>query len=131
MTAIPAAVAGVPEIALCVPPGLRTAGSRRSRWPRPRSSGVDEVYRVGGAQAIAALAYGTESIPAVDIIVGPGNVYVSVAKREVAGAGVVGIESPAGPSELVVVADEHAPADLVARIWPRRPSTGRAGPRSS
>jgi histidinol dehydrogenase len=77
-------------------------------------AGVDEVYRVGGAQAIAALAYGTESIPAVDVIVGPGNVFVSVAKREVAGAGVVGIESPAGPSELVVLADGHAPPDLVA-----------------
>ena len=77
-------------------------------------AGVTEVYRVGGAQAIAALAYGTESIPAVDVIVGPGNVFVSVAKREVAGAGVVGIESPAGPSELVVVADDHAPAAFVA-----------------
>ncbi len=77
-------------------------------------AGVTEVYRVGGAQAIAALAYGTESIPPVDVIVGPGNVFVSVAKREVAGSGVVGIESPAGPSELVVVADDDGPAEFVA-----------------
>ncbi|HEY3722643.1 MAG TPA: histidinol dehydrogenase [Acidimicrobiia bacterium] len=113
MTAIPAAVAGVPHVALCVPP------DRDGRVPAvtlaaAAITGVDEVYRVGGAQAIAALAYGTESIPAVDVIVGPGNIFVSVAKREVAGAGVVGIESPAGPSELVVVADQHAPADFVA-----------------
>ena len=113
MTAIPAAVAEVPEIALCVPPD---ADGRIPAVTLAAAAiaGVHEVYRVGGAQAVAALAYGTESIPAVDVIVGPGNVYVSVAKREVAGAGVVGIESPAGPSELVVVADELAPAHLVA-----------------
>jgi histidinol dehydrogenase len=113
MAAIPAVVAGVPEIALCVPPD----GDGRVPAVTLAAAaivGVTEVYRVGGAQAIAALAYGTESIPAVDVIVGPGNVFVSVAKREVAGAGVVGIESPAGPSELVVVADEHAPPELVA-----------------
>jgi histidinol dehydrogenase len=113
MTAIPAAVAGVPEIALVVPP------DSDGRVPQvtlaaAALAGVTEVYRVGGAQAIAALAYGTASIPAVDIIVGPGNVFVSIAKREVAGAGVVGIESPAGPSELVVVADRHGPPNLVA-----------------
>jgi histidinol dehydrogenase len=113
MTAIPASVAGVPEIALVVPP------DSDGRVPlvtlaAAALAGVDEVYRVGGAQAIAALAYGTESIAAVDVIVGPGNVFVSAAKREVAGAGVVGIESPAGPSELVVVADQHAPPNLVA-----------------
>jgi len=73
---------------------------------------LDEVYRVGGAQAIAAMAYGTETIRPVDVIVGPGNVYVTLAKREV--AGVVGIEATAGPSELVVVADESAPPDYVA-----------------
>jgi histidinol dehydrogenase len=78
-------------------------------------AGVDAVYRVGGAQAIAAMAYGTESIPAVDVIVGPGNVYVAVAKREVAGEGIVGIPSAfAGPSEVVVVADESTPPDLAA-----------------
>jgi histidinol dehydrogenase len=113
MTAIPAAVAGVPEIALVVPPD---ADGRVPQVTLAAAAlaGVTEVYRVGGAQAIAALAYGTESIPAVDIIVGPGNIYVSIAKREVAGAGVVGIESPAGPSELVVVADQHGPPNLVA-----------------
>ena len=103
MTAIPARVAGVPEIALCVPP------DRDGRVPHATLAaaalvGVDEVYRVGGAQAIAALAYGTETIRPVDVIVGPGNVYVAAAKREV--AGIVGIESLAGPSELVVVADD-------------------------
>lgn len=113
MTAIPATVAGVGEIALCVPPD---AGGRvpQSTLAAAAVAGVDEVYRVGGAQAIAALAYGTESIRPVDVVVGPGNVFVSIAKREVAGAGVVGIESPAGPSELVVVADEHATAAFVA-----------------
>jgi histidinol dehydrogenase len=76
-------------------------------------AGVDEVYRVGGAQAIAAMAYGTESVRPVDVIVGPGNVYVSVAKREV--AGVVGVPSSfAGPSEVVVVADGSAPAEYAA-----------------
>lgn len=111
MTAIPARVAGVPEIALCVPP------DRDGRVPPATLAaaalvGVDEVYSVGGAQAIAAFAYGTETIRPVDVIVGPGNVYVTLAKREV--AGVVGIESLAGPSELVVVADSTAAPELVA-----------------
>ena len=111
MTAIPARVAGVPELALCVPP------DRDGRVPAATLAaaalvGVDEVYRVGGAQAIAALAYGTESIRPVDIVVGPGNVYVTLAKREV--AGVVGIESLSGPSELVVVADDTADPALAA-----------------
>jgi histidinol dehydrogenase len=111
MTAIPARVAGVPEVALCVPP------DREGRVPAATLAaaalvGADEVYRVGGAQAIAALAYGTNTIRPVDVIVGPGNVYVTLAKREV--AGVVGIESLAGPSELVVVADETAAPKLVA-----------------
>lgn len=113
MTVIPARVAGVPEVVLCVPPGSD------GRVPAvtlaaAAIAGVDEIYRVGGSQAIAAMAYGTESIAAVDVIVGPGNAYVSAAKREVAGAGIVGIESPAGPSELVVVADADAPADWIA-----------------
>ncbi|HMF04478.1 MAG TPA: histidinol dehydrogenase [Acidimicrobiia bacterium] len=111
MTAIPARVAGVPELALCVPP------DREGRIPPATLAaaslvGIDEVYRVGGAQAIAALAYGTESIRPVDVVVGPGNVYVTLAKREV--AGVVGIESLSGPSELVVVADDIADAALAA-----------------
>jgi histidinol dehydrogenase len=111
MTAIPARVAGVPEIALCVPPdpnGRVPAATLAAA----ALAGVDEVYRVGGAQAIAALAYGTETIRPVDVIVGPGNMYVTAAKREV--AGIVGIESLAGPSELVVVADDTADPGMVA-----------------
>lgn len=112
MTAIPARVAGVGEVALCTPP--RPDGTVAPEVLAAAAlAGVDEVYRVGGAQAIAALAYGTESIPAVDVIVGPGNVYVSLAKREV--AGVVGVpNSFAGPSEVVVIADETAPAEYAA-----------------
>ena len=111
MCAVPARVAGVGEVVLCVPPGPDGA------VPLPTLAaaalaGVDEVYRVGGAQANPALANGTESIRAVDMIVGPGNVYVTVAKREV--AGVVGIEATAGPSELVIVADGSAVPDWIA-----------------
>ncbi len=113
MTAIPAAVAGVAETVLCVPPD-RHGTVPAVTLAAAALATVDAVYRIGGAQAIAAMAYGTESIPKVDLIVGPGNIFVSVAKREVAGAGIVGIESPAGPSELVVVADGHAPPALVA-----------------
>jgi histidinol dehydrogenase len=111
MTAVPARVAGVPEIALCVPPG-RDGEVPVAMLAAAHLAGVTEVYRVGGAQAIAALAYGTESIPPVDVIVGPGNRYVALAKREVAGT--VGIESTAGPSELVAIADGTVPADWVA-----------------
>ncbi|HVM40676.1 MAG TPA: histidinol dehydrogenase [Acidimicrobiia bacterium] len=111
MTAIPARVAGVPEVALCVPPDA-DGNVPQTTLAAAALAGVDEVYRVGGAQAIAALAYGTDSIRPVDVIVGPGNVYVSLAKREV--SGVVGIESVAGPSELVVVADPSAHPDHVA-----------------
>ncbi len=111
MTAIPAQVAGAPEIVLCVPPGPD------GRVPDAALAaaavvGIHEVYRVGGAQAIAALAYGTESIRPVDVVVGPGNAYVAAAKREV--AGVVGIDSLAGPSEVVVVAHGSAPAEFAA-----------------
>ncbi len=114
MTAIPALVAGVPEVVLCVPPGpdgevpaLTLAAAA--------VAGVTEVHRVGGAQAVAALAYGTESIAAVDVIVGPGNVYVAEATRQVAGEGRVGVPSAfAGPSEVVVIADASAPAALAA-----------------
>lgn len=111
MTAIPAQVAGVPEIALCVPPNP-DGSLPQATLAAAALIGVDEVYRVGGAQAIAAMAYGTASIRPVDVIVGPGNTYVALAKREV--AGVVGIESFAGPSELVVVADGSANPDWVA-----------------
>jgi histidinol dehydrogenase len=111
MTAIPARLAGVGELALCIPPA---ADGRVSRAALAAAAivGIDEVYRVGGAQAIAALAYGTESIPSVDMIVGPGNLYVALAKREV--AGIVGTESFAGPSEVVIVSDGSAPAAFAA-----------------
>lgn len=110
MNAIPAKVAGAPRIALCVPaPGgalnpLVLAAARRA--------GVHEVYRVGGAQAIAALAYGTETIAAVDKIAGPGNAWVAEAKRQVYGR--VGIDAIAGPSEVVVLADAANDPRLVA-----------------
>ena len=111
MTAVPARVAGVPEVVLCVPPGP-DGEIATPTLAAAALAGVDEVYRVGGAQAVAALAYGTQTIRPVDVIVGPGNVYVALAKREVAGR--VGTDAPAGPSEVVVVADEHADAELVA-----------------
>ena len=111
MTAIPARVAGVDEVVVCVPPG--SDGDVPTPTLAAASlAGVDEVYRVGGAQAIAALAYGTESIRPVEVIVGPGNVYVALAKKEVAGR--VGIDALAGPSEVVVVADATADAEQMA-----------------
>jgi histidinol dehydrogenase len=114
MTAVPARVAGVGEVALCVPPepsghvaGVTLAAAALA--------GVDEVYRIGGAQAIAAMAYGTETIRPVDVIVGPGNVYVALAQREVAGEGRVGVPAAfAGPSEVVVVADSSTPVAAAA-----------------
>ena len=113
MNIIPAAVAGVREIVMVTPPAT---GGKEGIDPyilvAAAEAGVSEVYRVGGAQAIAALAYGTETIPAVDKIVGPGNIYVALAKRFV--YGVVDIDSIAGPSEIVVVADEGANAAYVA-----------------
>ena len=112
MTAIPARVAGVPEVVLCTPPDPHGRVAPEI-LAAASLAGVDEVYRVGGAQAIAAMAYGTESIRPVDVIVGPGNVFVAVAKREV--AGVVGVPSAfAGPSEVAVVADETTPVDYAA-----------------
>jgi histidinol dehydrogenase len=114
MTAVPARVAGVPEIVLCVPPAA-DGKVPEVTLAAAAVAGVDEVYRVGGAQAIAAMAYGTETIRPVDVIVGPGNAYVAVAKRLVAGEGRVGVPSAfAGPSEVVVVADASVDTDLVA-----------------
>ncbi len=113
MTAVPARVAGVAELVLCVPPDRDTGRIATPTLAAAALAGVDEVYAVGGAQAVAAMAYGTESIRPVDVIVGPGNVYVAIAKREV--AGVVGVPSAfAGPSEIVVVADETTPVELAA-----------------
>ncbi len=105
MTAVPAIVAGVGEVALCVPPDRLTQKVAPEVLAAASLAGVSEVYAVGGAQAIAAMAFGTETIPAVDVIAGPGNVYVALAKQQVAGH--VGIAAAfAGPSEVVVVADE-------------------------
>jgi histidinol dehydrogenase len=112
MTAVPAQVAGVGGVALCVPPG-RDGAVSPTTLAAAALAGVEEVYRIGGAQAVAAMAYGTETVPAVDVIVGPGNVYVSLAKQAVRGA--VGVPSAfAGPSEVVVVADDSTPVDLAA-----------------
>lgn len=120
MTAVPARVAGVDKVVVCSPPGPdgRLAPSILAA---AAVAGVDEVYRVGGAQAVAAMAYGTESVPAVDVIVGPGNRYVAIAERLVAGEGAVGVPSAfTGPSEVAVVADgttqsPYAAIDLVVQ----------------
>ncbi|MDA8291899.1 MAG: histidinol dehydrogenase [Actinomycetota bacterium] len=112
MTAVPARVAGVGSVVCCVPPG--PDGSLPVEILAAAAlAGVDEVYRIGGAQAIAAMAYGTESVGKVDVIVGPGSKWVSIAQREV--RGVVGVPAAfAGPSEVVVVADESAPPSWAA-----------------
>lgn len=111
MTAIPARVAGVNEVVLATPP--RADGTVPDAiLAAAQIAGVDTVYRLGGAQAIAAFAYGTESIPRVDVVAGPGNIYVSLAKREVFGA--VGVDGIAGPTEVMVVADANARPDFVA-----------------
>jgi histidinol dehydrogenase len=113
MTAVPARVAGVGETVLCVPPDRATGKVAPVVLAAAALAGVDEVYAIGGAQAIGALAYGTESIARVDVISGPGNIYVAIAKREV--SGVVGIPSAfAGPSEIVVIADGSTPVDYAA-----------------
>jgi histidinol dehydrogenase len=111
MGAIPARVAGVREVIVCSPPGA-------DGLPAPvllsaaELAGVDRVFCIGGAGAIAAMAYGTASVPRVDRIVGPGNAYVAEAKLQVAGA--VAIDAPAGPSELLVIADDTADPDVIA-----------------
>jgi histidinol dehydrogenase len=112
MCAVTARVAGVAEIAVCSPPSVADARVHPLILTACALCGVTEVYRVGGAQAIAALAWGTESIAPVDVIVGPGSPYVQEAKRQA--SGVVGIDSIAGPSELVVVATDDADPELIA-----------------
>ena len=102
MNAIPAKLAGVKELCMVTPPG-KDGKIPPNILAAARVCGVDRVFRVGGAQAVAALAYGTESVPAVDKIVGPGNIYVATAKRKVFGK--VGIDMIAGPSEILVLAD--------------------------
>ncbi|MEZ6060267.1 MAG: histidinol dehydrogenase [Planctomycetaceae bacterium] len=111
MTAVPALTAGVSEIAIVVPP-TEFGGYNNDMLATCREIGVTEVYRVGGAQAVAALAYGVEGIPRVDKIVGPGNLFVALAKQHVFGD--VDIDSIAGPSEVIVLADSTARADFVA-----------------
>lgn len=113
MTAVPALVAGVAEVVVCVPPDRTTGAVSPVTLAAASVAGVQHVYAVGGAQAIGALAYGTDSIDPVDVICGPGNRYVALAKAEVAGT--VGVAAAfAGPSEVVVIADDTAPADLAA-----------------
>ncbi len=112
MGVVPAVVAGVPEIVVCSPPGPSGLPSALV-LAAASLAGATRVFALGGAQAIAALAFGTESVPRVDRIVGPGNAYVAEAKRQLAGS--VGIDSPAGPSEILVVADESADPARVAR----------------
>jgi histidinol dehydrogenase len=111
MTIVPAQAAGVKELAVVMPPTAHGAGNPVLLGVC-HELGVREVYRVGGAQAVAALAYGVEGLPAVDMIVGPGNLFVALAKRHVFGE--VAIDCIAGPSEVVVLADQTAPADFVA-----------------
>ena len=111
MTAVPAQAAGVREIAIVVPP-TEFGASNTDLLATCHELGIQEVYRVGGAQAVAALAYGVEGIERVDKIVGPGNLFVALAKRYVFGA--VDIDSIAGPSEVIVLADESAHPEFVA-----------------
>ncbi|WP_373525656.1 histidinol dehydrogenase [Nostoc sp.] len=117
MNAIPARVAAVPHVVMVTPPGVGGTVNP-AVLVAAQEAGVQEIYRIGGAQAIAALAYGTETIPKVDVITGPGNIYVTLAKKLV--YGIVGIDSLAGPSEVLVIADEtanpvHVAADLLAQ----------------
>lgn len=111
MNILPAKVAGVDEIIMVTPPG-KDGKVNPNTLVAAHEAGADVIYKVGGAQAIAALAYGTESIPKVDKIVGPGNIYVALAKKAVYGH--VSIDSIAGPSEILVIADETANPRYVA-----------------
>jgi histidinol dehydrogenase len=117
MNAIPAKVAQVPRIVMVTPPS-HDGKINPAVLVAASEAGVTEIYRVGGAQAVAALAYGTETIPQVDVITGPGNIYVTLAKKEVYGQ--VGIDSLAGPSEVLIIADQnanpvHVAVDLLAQ----------------
>ncbi|HWH33182.1 MAG TPA: histidinol dehydrogenase [Egibacteraceae bacterium] len=119
MTVVPARVAGVDEVVLCTPPG-RDGEVNRTILAAAALAGADRIFRVGGAQAIGAMAYGTASIPPCDKVVGPGNVYVAEAKQIVASEGVCGIDAKAGATEVAIIADDSADprvvaADLVAQ----------------
>lgn len=111
MNAVPAKVAKVPRIVMVTPPGPDKA-INPAVLVAAQEAGIEEIYRVGGAQAIAALAYGTETIPTVNVITGPGNIYVTLAKKLVFGT--VGIDSLAGPSEVLIIADKSANPTYVA-----------------
>ena len=111
MNVLPAKVAGVDKIVMCTPPGA-DGKVYPSTLVAANEAGVDEIYKVGGAQAIAAMAFGTESVPKVDKIVGPGNIFVALAKKAV--FGYVSIDSIAGPSEILVLADETSSPRYVA-----------------
>jgi histidinol dehydrogenase len=111
MGVIPARVAGVKQIAMVTPP-TKGGGVSPHLLVAAKKAGADAVYKVGSAWAIAALAYGTETIPKVDVIVGPGNIYVTLAKKILAGT--VGIDMIAGPSEILVIADEGANPKFIA-----------------
>ena len=111
MNAIPAKIAGVGEIVMATPPA-KGGRPNQAIMAAALEAGVDRVFQVGGAQAIAALAYGTETIPAVDKIVGPGNIYVATAKKQLYGT--VGIDMVAGPSEILILADEAANPKFLA-----------------
>lgn len=113
MAALPAVVAGVGEIVLCTPAQRESGAPHALTLAAAALSGVHRVFAVGGAGAIAAMAYGTASVPRVDAIVGPGNAWVAEAKRQL--AGLVRIDSPAGPSELLLLADDSADPDALAR----------------
>lgn len=126
MTVVPAQVAGVDEIVLCTPPTGVGPDGAPDGWPdrtilaAARLLGVDRVVRVGGAQAVAAMAHGTASVPRCDVVVGPGNLYVSLAKQLLAAVGRIGTDGYAGPTEIGIVADDTADpmvlaADLVAQ----------------
>lgn len=111
MNAIPAKVAGVEQLVMVTPP-MKDGKVYANTLAAAKIAGVDKIYKVGGAQAVAALAFGTQTLPKVDKITGPGNIYVAAAKREV--YGYVGIDMIAGPSEVLVLADGSARADYVA-----------------
>ncbi len=114
MTVVPAQVAGVEEVVLSTPPTGGDGWPNRTILAAAALLGVDRVVRIGGAQAIAALAYGTESVPPCDLVVGPGNLYVSLAKQRLAAEGRIGIDGYAGPTEVAIVADDTADPRIVA-----------------
>ena len=112
MLAVPASIAGCKDIILCTPPGDK-GNVHPAILYSARITGISDIFKVGGAQAVAAMAYGTESIPRVDKIFGPGNNYVTIAKQLVSMEGIA-IDLPAGPSEVAVVGDDNADADIIA-----------------